>query len=397
MSDFAFDWFQFTLPASGGGALCRVGGAEEREALASVLTWAQAEGLHPGRARGGANGYRVGLPLLAGPEGEAVAVLSSGSSMGIMPNLSITGGHGSGAAALAEAAQEAFPGLRLSRADAALDRSAPGLWEALHGMAERLASGNAKLGGVRVIQSAQGRTFYLGSPSSTVSLRVYEKDKERVARGVKDAADCDPHLVRIEWTFRPQSRSKVGMGVLSPGEMVRTSVWARDFMSRAAVVLGDAERPVKLDRQPVDREERNTTLEESAAFGARQYGGTFARLAVARLVEERHGGDYAAAVLHPAEIEQEAATLFRRMIGWGEIGRRVAEAEGVAEAETPHERTDRIAAGMIGGAIRVVQDRAEAVGVTADALDRAGAVEAAAMAAEARAGLLARAAAEMAA
>ena len=47
MSDFAFDWFQFTLPASGGGALCRVGGAEEREALASVLTWAQAEGLHP--------------------------------------------------------------------------------------------------------------------------------------------------------------------------------------------------------------------------------------------------------------------------------------------------------------------------------------------------------------
>ncbi|WP_278878505.1 hypothetical protein, partial [Paracoccus yeei] len=100
---------------------------------------------------------------------------------------------------------------------------------------------------------------------------------------------------------------------------------------------------------------------------------------------------------HPAEIEQEAATLFRRMIGWGEIGRRVAEAEGVAEAETPQERTDRIAAGMIGGAIRVVQDRAEAVGVTADALDRAGAVEAAAMAAEARAGLLARAAAEMAA
>lgn len=386
LGEAVFDWFQFTLPAVGGGAMTQIGGPEERRAIASVLEWADQAGLHPGKTRGGANGYRVGLPLLAGPEGETVAVLSSGSIIGIMPNLCITGGQGEGAE-LAVLAQRAFPGARLSRADVALDRAAPGLWSALLGMAKRLAAGNEKLGDVRVIESAAGRTFYLGSPSSTVSLRVYEKGKERAA---KDApGDRNPDLVRIEWTFRPQSRSKAGMAKLTPAQMIRSSVWARDFMSRAAVVLGDAERPVKLDRQAVEREERVTSLEGSAWHGARQYGGTFARLAVAKLVEERHDGDYAAAALSPVDVQERAALIWHDMIRETGVVFRVIESEGVAVEETRDERRDRIAAGMIRGAIAVTQGRADAVGVVGDGLRVAGHVTAAAAAAAAQAGLLA--------
>lgn len=316
--------------------------------------------------------------------------------MGIMPNLCITGGQGS-AAFLAVSAQAAFPGLRLSRADAALDRSAPGLWDDLHAMAVTLAKGNKKIGSVRVIESEKGRTFYLGSPTSTVSLKVYEKDRERVFRGVKDAADCDPNLIRIEWTFRPQSRSKAGVGVLSPGQMIRTSVWARDFMSRAAVVLGEAERPMKIDRQAVEREARPSSLEASADYGARQYGGVFTRLAVARIVQEQHGGDYAGAVLTPAEVEDRAASLFRLMIGQNEAGQRAIDAEGVGAVETEQQRNDRIVGGLIAGAIRLTEERADAIDVTRQALDLAGEGEAATAAAGARTRLLVTAAQERAA
>lgn len=212
LSQFFFDWYQVTLPNREGKASCMVGGVEEAEAIGAAFDWARTQGLHPGRIMGGHNGYRAALPFTDGPESaEPVFRVNSGSTGGLMPNLMLTGGHGA-CARLAPALQRAFPGARLSRADAALDWSQAGLWDALHRMAKTLARGNVKLGGVRTIESDTGRTFYLGSRTSTVSLRVYEKDRERAAKGVIDAADIDPDLIRIEWTFRPQSKSKAGMG-----------------------------------------------------------------------------------------------------------------------------------------------------------------------------------------
>lgn len=308
-----FDWYQITLPNAEGKAAC-LGGAEEAAAIDAAFRWALAQGLHPGRIGGGHNGYRAALPFTDGPESvEAVFRVNSGSTGGLMPNLMLTGGHGA-CGRLAPALQTAFPGARLSRADAALDWSQPGLWDALHSMARLLASGNTKLGGVRTIESDTGRTFYLGSRTSTVSLRVYEKDRERAAKGVIDVADIDPDLIRIEWTFRPQSKAKVGMAHLSPGEMIRTSVWARDFMARAAAIMHVTDGVERLNKQEVAREVVEKTLDGAVQHGVDQYAKSFMRLAVARIVERDHDGHYDTAIVRPGRVRVEALRIFRDKI-----------------------------------------------------------------------------------
>lgn len=362
LSEFSFDWFQFTIPTDEGGGSCRPGDASEREALRRAIAWATTNGLHEGRIIGGANGYRVRLPLHAGPEGEVIAAISSGSSSGIMPNITITGGEGA-CQGLAEAAQEAFSMMRLSRADAALDVSLGGLWDALHDMAVMLSKANPKMGNVRVIDGGQGRTFYLGSRSSAVSLRVYEKDLERVSRGRLDEEAADPDLVRVEWTFRPQSRSKKGMAKLSPGDMIRTSVWARDFTARMARLTGVTEGMAKAKPQRVEREERSSSLESSASHGAMQYGQVFARLAIAQIVK-RSGKTYAEAQICPVSIESVAAEIFREHIRGA--GEKAAIRERVTMEDTREVRTARIVREMLDAAITVTESKAAAAGVVSD-------------------------------
>lgn len=365
ISSFFFDWFQFTVPSKTGGGTCQAGGPDEVYGLRESIDWATGQGLHEGRPSGGKNGYRVRLPLLDGPDGEALATLSSGSKTGIMPNISITGGEGA-CHELAESAKARWKVVRLSRADAACDVSQEGLWDALYEMAQGLAKENAKLGAVRVMHGIMGRTFYLGSPKSTVSLRVYEKGLERVAKGKASIEDIDRHLVRIEWTFRPQSRSKQGMSKLSPGQMIMTSVWARSFMARAAKITGITEGIVKPSKQKVEREDRQSRLEESAAHGARQYGRTFARMAVHEIVEER-GETYAEAEISPLEIESRAAIIFGRLITG--IGEKVALEERVIVRQTRDERTLSIAEEMAWMAVCDTSDRSDAIKTLAGAIE----------------------------
>ena len=322
LGEFFFDWFQVTLANAQGEASCIVGGREEEAAVDAAMRFAVANGLHPGRIGGGHNGYRAALPFTNGPESsEGVFRINSGSSGSLMPNLMLTGGHGA-CAHLAPLLQAAFPDARLSRADAALDWSQEGLFDDLLAMARRIARGNRKMGGVRTIESETGRTFYLGSRTSTVSLRVYEKDRERAAKGVIDEADIDPDLIRIEFTFRPQSKSKAGMMGLSPGQMVRTSVWARGFVAQAAKIMNVTGRVERLHKQEVAREVREKTLQGTVEHGVKQYARSFTRLAAARIVEREHGGRYDTAMVEPHQIEAEAVSIFTALLS--ETGMSVA-------------------------------------------------------------------------
>lgn len=333
---FFFDWFQVTLANEHGKSDCRVGSPMEADAVDQVFDWAVAENLHPLTVSGGHNGYRAALPFSEGPEAcEAVLRVNSGSTSGIMPNIMLTGGHGA-CARLAPSLQKAFPTARLSRADAAMDVSQPGLFDELLDMSRLLAAGNGKLGGVRLIQSDQGRTFYLGSRTSTVSLRVYEKDRERAAKGIIDPEDIDPDLIRIEWTFRPQSKSKAGMSGLSPGQMIATSVWARDFMARAAKLMDLTDGVGKIAKQDVVRETREKTLEGVARHGIHQYGKAFLRLAAARMVQRDHEGRYDLAVIDPDDLHAETVVMIGDLLDV-HMAEQVVMDERLAEAMDPDE------------------------------------------------------------
>jgi hypothetical protein len=327
LEDFFFDWFQVTLPNKEGKASCEVGSPEETHAIDMAFRWCASESLHPGRVGGGHNGYRAGMPFTPNAQSkEVVARINSGSTSGIMPNIMLTGGHGA-CEHLAPSLQAAFPGARLSRADAALDTSQEGLWDALLAMAKLLSKGNTKMGGVRTIESDTGRTFYLGSRTSTVSLRVYEKDLERAAKGVISIDDVDPDLIRIEWTFRPQSKSKAGMAGLSPAEMIRTSVWARKFMSQVAKIMTVTDRAERIYKQDVEREVVEKTLEGAVQHGIDQYARSFTRLAAARIVDREYAGHYDTAMVDPDDVEAEAVLIFGELLRQTDAAARVVAEE----------------------------------------------------------------------
>lgn len=106
-----------------------------------------------------------------------------------------------------------------------------------------------------------GRTFYLGSPTSAVQVRLYEKWLESPGLYVDG---CN----RIEVQLRPPSRAK---------EMV--SSWTREetfcaskLTRRLAQTLGtDLAEPASMQK-----EKRTPDLERSMEWMGRQYGGSFA-------------------------------------------------------------------------------------------------------------------------
>lgn len=355
LNAFFFDWWQATLPNKHGKSFGEPGGEDECRAIGSVIDWAEGQGLRPGQPGSGRNGYRSSIPFMRPGSLEAVVTLATGSASQIMPNLCLTGAHGA-CASLAAEAREAFPGARLSRADTALDWSQEGLWDELHRMAKTLAKANPKLGGVRTITSDTGRTFYVGSGKSTVSLRVYEKDRERAARGVIAEEDVDPDLIRIEFSFRPQSKSKAGMAKLEPGQMIRSSVWAREFMSRAAEIMDVTENFTKLGKQEVEREVTEKTLQGTVEHGVSQYGRALARLAAWRIVERDFGGSYTDAVISPEEITGEVLDVVAELFPGTGAAMRVIEEERLEAEWTAEELRDDLTAEVV--AIPVAENEA---------------------------------------
>ena len=79
--------------------------------------------------------------------------------------------------------------------------------DALLDYARRMSKAS-KMAAPRVIESDTGRTFYWGKGEA--SVKVYQKDLERVADGKLAVEDADPHLVRVEFGFRPNRTRRPG-------------------------------------------------------------------------------------------------------------------------------------------------------------------------------------------
>jgi DNA relaxase NicK len=108
----------------------------------------------------------------------------------------------------------------------------------------------------------RGRTLYLGSRSSEVRVRLYEKGFERRGAGVEN---IDPNLSRLEVVAAPQKAHKAHAATLSPFEMVGLSKWISDAIQ---AVVGD--HPALIPQNI----KRDTTRDERLAQLARQYGRT---------------------------------------------------------------------------------------------------------------------------
>jgi hypothetical protein len=137
--------------------------------------------------------------------------------------------------------RESFPRHSVSRADVvALDSVDAGAYEALQ--AQCLAVAGARKVKVGTagdhLLTFEGRTLYLGAPTSAVRLRLYDKAAELRARlrDPKRLASVPPELARLELQVRPQSKAKERAALASPAELLGAARWMREIMARVGNV-----------------------------------------------------------------------------------------------------------------------------------------------------------------
>lgn len=154
---------------------------------------------------------------------------------------------------------------RPTRIDHAVDRRGAGLFDQLHAYSLGLCKEHRLRGapaGDWVTPDA-GRTFYIGSRKSQVSVRIYEK-------GLKYAHDLGLPItdelrewVRIELEFHPQSKTAKDMAPTVEGaQLWGATLWT---VQLASEVLSMATQPISI------RERRESNRERALRFMATQY------------------------------------------------------------------------------------------------------------------------------
>lgn len=230
-----FDWYSATV-------------REDPKVLVDTL--AAGLGADVSEARG-LNGYSRSH-VLENADGDTLArVLSGGNGN---PNAFATGAH---ADAFVPLMRAAFPGAHyVTRMDSAEDMSAPGLFDSLVATGRTLAE--RKHLRIRCdgdwLNGQDGRTLYIGSPQSSVRLRIYEKGKEQLpkqlaaaglpwngmdwwntitAAGFTLEGSADPDWVRAEIQVKPTREGREKAAALTADEAWGCSQWSREFASEA--------------------------------------------------------------------------------------------------------------------------------------------------------------------
>lgn len=206
--------------------------------------------------------------------GERLAIKDGGSEVGAVQwggrqgdrlMFEVKGEHSQKAA---EALRARFPH-RVTRVDACADFDAPGAFEALLGPSIEVKKARRIMGGKAGDWDdfpEKGRTLYLGSQSSPVRMRLYEKGLQPEYLHLKR-----PNWARIEVQVRPAKEAKDAFSGLAPIEVWGASRWTREI---AAKVLHE-----HVDAHPAGTTYRLTDRETALRWMCKQYGAHLVGLA----------------------------------------------------------------------------------------------------------------------
>lgn len=162
--------------------------------------------------------------------GDRVATVLHGGSNG-HPNVEASGDRAPGLAKLIRAMGEH----RVTRCDVALDVYGDTAFRDLEGLAMSIAKqhgiGMRKIG--NPLDPTAGETVYLGSRSSTIYARIYEKGKADSAL----YGDVEPAMlhrwVRCELEVKPQKDMKAVAASMPPEAFWGVSAWSQQLASEA--------------------------------------------------------------------------------------------------------------------------------------------------------------------
>lgn len=196
----------------------------------------------------------------------------------------------------------------VARADVREDYTAPGAFDLLSGLCLTVADAHR----IKVIhqgdwhRAKDGRTVYLGAPTSPIRLRCYEKGLQ---------VGGDPDHVRVELQVRPRKEGRSMCARAQPAELFGSSRWSRE--------LGDRLGMPEVQRLRVGTTWRAPDEQRARAVLVRQYGrvlkawaeeiGSFSGLGVklGELVIKGGFGDGPDAAMVPADQSSPAAVALR--------------------------------------------------------------------------------------
>jgi DNA relaxase NicK len=248
-----FDWYQATVPA------------HPIELVENLLRDLAPKGtVEHGKGRfnylqsmtiKGADGERLACVLAGGPNGD--------------PNVTASG---DGTQDFVEAFRARYPYHRVTRCDAAEDFVSGHAWETLEGVCRSVVS-DAQVKGRAIVPDAveDGRTYYMGSPSSDVRVRLYEKTAEQ-RRHLPSFrwAEVPDGWVRLETQVRPKHiTAKEFAASLEPSQIWGFTAWTTELAKRALDL--DVERLSLRIRHESDDE-------HSLRMMCQQYGNVLERL-----------------------------------------------------------------------------------------------------------------------
>jgi hypothetical protein len=268
-----FDWYRATVPAHHGLLLDR---------LTSAI------GNHTLDQGKGRFNYHERTSICI--DGEAVVNVLHGGPNG-HPNVESSGDN---APLLAGFLREAWPDHRVTRADVAIDMVGPDLFNSMVRLIGKFAD-SYRLNCTSVINRdpTKGDTYYLGSRSSAVFIRCYEKGKQLQHAACPGRSLGWDHWVRLELESKPLKPFRLEAAKLEPSEYWGLAAWTRELVKEA----------VAMDVKPLQmRPQRVADHERAMRFLASQYGPTLLRHL------DRCGGDEA----------EFAADLLARVRGDGE-------------------------------------------------------------------------------
>ena len=229
------------------------------------------------------NGYARGWEIRK--EGARAAVVYEG---GIHEHPHITA-SGENAPPLANFLRGSTAPHRVSRADVCVDTDSPGAFKSLFG-ALRTLTKDSGLTAVLMHNPDDGQagaTYYVGSKTSEVRARLYEKGKQ-----MPDAER--PDWVRFEVQARPQRERKSWTAQADEWDVLGSAQWSRRFAIETLSAAATA---------PPTRSERVSDLEGALRTLGSQYGRRMLELL------EHHGGDVAAFGLELALRAQNGGRL----------------------------------------------------------------------------------------
>lgn len=239
-----FDWYQSTVP-------------EQPEALIGQL-FERLGGVEVKRSHGKHN-YHHSASILDG-KGDRIALVLHGGSNG-HPNVTSSGDK---TPAFVSLVRELWPNHRVTRVDSAEDFDGEGAYDRLYAVCRDVAS-ECRIKGRAILPDdiAEGRSYYLGAPTSDVRVRLYDKAAELRRHIEPGRHDQIPdNLTRLEVQARPREMWRVFASQMTPEMIWGFSSWSTKLAQGA---LGLA-----LDRIEM-RARKETTHDRAYRYMVTQY------------------------------------------------------------------------------------------------------------------------------